>query len=69
MIGLVVGWYLGPLIGNWLGQLFFSMANSCTLAAANAANFLGAVFGGFAAGRIAGGNTQSAVQGALSAVP
>jgi hypothetical protein len=67
VIGLVVGWYLGPLIGNWLGQLFFSMANSCTAAAASLANFLGAVSGGFAAGGIAGGNTQSALNGAFSA--
>jgi RHS repeat-associated protein len=67
VIGLAVGWFLGPMVGNWLGQLFFSMANSCTAAAASLANFLGAVSGGFAAGGIAGGNTQSALQGAFSA--
>ena len=26
VIGLAVGWYLGPLVGNWLGQFFFSLS-------------------------------------------
>ncbi len=67
VIGLVVGWYLGPLIGNWLQGVFFSLANSCTQLAVSAANFTGAVSGGFAAGGISGGNTQSALQGAFTA--
>jgi RHS repeat-associated protein len=67
VIGLIVGWYLGPLIGNWLQSLVFSISNSCTALAVTASNFVGAVAGGFAAGGIAGGNTQSALNGALSA--